>query len=276
MKRDDRSGVAALCEPASPGAPGAPIALTHLQRLEAESIHIMREVVAECEKPVMLYSDRQGQRLHAAPRQEGLLPVAAAVPAAPRRHDLEVPGDVRAARPDGRARRRWSCWSTRTPRPPRLGINPFTHGSQLHTDMWKTQGLKQALDLHGFDAAFGGARRDEEKSRAKERIFSFRSAQHRWDPKNAAARALAPLQRAQAPGRIDPRLPAVELDRARHLAVHLPREHPDRAALLRGDAAGGRARRHPDHGRRRPHAARGRARCRCRRWCASAPSAATR
>jgi sulfate adenylyltransferase subunit 2 len=65
-----------------------------------------------------------------------------------------------------------------------LGINPFTHGSQLHTDMWKTQGLKQALELHGFDAAFGGARRDEEKSRAKERIFSFRNSQHRWDPKN--------------------------------------------------------------------------------------------
>ena len=69
------------------------------------------------------------------------------------------------------------------PRGGPAGINPFTHGSQLHTDMWKTQGLKQALDLHGFDAAFGGARRDEEKSRAKERIFSFRSAQHRWDPK---------------------------------------------------------------------------------------------
>ena len=86
----------------------------------------------------------------------------------------------------------------------------------------KTQGLKQALDKYGFDAAFGGARRDEEKSRAKERIFSFRSAQHRWDPKNQRPELWQPLQRAQAQGREHPRLPAVELDRARRLAVHLP------------------------------------------------------
>ena len=115
----------------------------------------------------------------------------------------------------------------------RAGINPFDHGSAVHTDMWKTEGLKQALDKYGFDAAFGGARRDEEKSRAKERIFSFRSAQHRWDPKKPAPRAVAALQRAQAPGREHPRVPALELDRARRLAVHPPREHPDRAALLR-------------------------------------------
>ena len=255
MKRDDRSGLAALCEPASPGAPGVPVALTHLQRLEAESIHIMREVAAECEKPVMLYSDRQGQRLHAAPRQEGLLSVAAAVPAAPRRHHLEVQGDVRVARPDGRARRRWSCSSTRTRRRRGSASIRSPTARQLHTDMWKTQGLKQALDLHGFDAAFGGARRDEEKSRAKERIFSFRSAQHRWDPKSQRPELWRLYNARKHPGEIDPRLPAVELDRARHLAVHLPREHPGRAALSRGDAAGGRARRHPDHGRRRPHAA---------------------
>ena len=77
----------------------------------------------------------------------------------------------------------WSCWSISNPDCIRLGINPFEHGSAVHTDLWKTEGLKQALDHYGFDAAFGGARRDEEKSRAKERIFSIRTAQHRWDPK---------------------------------------------------------------------------------------------
>jgi sulfate adenylyltransferase subunit 2 len=137
------------------------------------------------------------------------------------------------------------------------------------------QGLKQALDLHGFDAAFGGARRDEEKSRAKERIFSFRSAQHRWDPKSQRPELWRPLQRAQAPGRIDPRLSAVELDRARHLAVHLPREHPGRAALPGGDAPvvdrDGTLIMVDDE--RMPL---GRARFRCRRWFAFAPSAAIR
>ena len=128
--------------------------------------------------------DRQGQLGDAPPRAEGVRSGAAAVPAPPRRHDLEVPGDVRASA------RAW-------PRSTALdllvhinedglarGINPFDSGSAVHTDVMKTEALKQALDKYGFDAAFGGARRDEEKSRAKERIFSFRTAQHRWDPKN--------------------------------------------------------------------------------------------
>ena len=119
--------------------------------------------------------------LHLA--RKAFYPAPAALSAAACRHDLEVQGDVRDARPHGARRAAWSCWSIRTRRPRRRGINPFDHGS-LHTDMWKTEGLKQALDQYGFDAAFGGARRDEEKSRAKERIFSFRSANHRWDPKN--------------------------------------------------------------------------------------------
>ena len=114
-----------------------------------------------------------------------------------------------------------------------MGINPFEHGSALHTDIMKTQALKQALDQHRFDAAFGGARRDEEKSRAKERVFSIRSAQHRWDPKQQRPELWRALQRAHAQGREHPRVPAVELDRARRLAVHLPREHSDRAAVLR-------------------------------------------
>ena len=105
-----------------------------------------------------------------------------------------------------RETRAWSCWSTRTPRPRSAGINPFDHGP-LHTDMWKTEGLKQALDKYGFDAAFGGARRDEEKSRAKERIFSFRSASHGWDPKNQRPELWKLYNAAQGQGREHPRLP---------------------------------------------------------------------
>ena len=97
----------------------------------------------------------------------------------------------------------------------------------------KTEALKQALDADGFDAAFGGARRDEEKSRAKERIFSFRTASHAWDPKNQRPELWSLYNTRMRQGEIDPRLPAVELDRARRLAIHPAREHPDRAALLR-------------------------------------------
>ena len=125
-----------------------------------------------------------------------------------------------------------------------MGIGPFTHGSAVHTDVMKTQALKQALDKYGFDAAFGGARRDEEKSRAKERVFSIRSAQHRWDPKQQRPELWRLYNTRTAQGRKHPRLSAVELDRARRLAVHLPREHPDRAAVLRQAAAGRAARRH--------------------------------
>jgi sulfate adenylyltransferase subunit 2 len=156
--------------------------LTHLERLEAESIHILREVVAECERPVMLYSIGKDSAvmLHLA-----LKAFHPAKPPFPLLHvdttwkfrEMIEFRDRRVAElglelivhinPEGVAR----------------GINPITHGSQVHTDVMKTQALRQALEKYAFDAAFGGARRDEEKSRAKERIFSFRSAQHRWDPK---------------------------------------------------------------------------------------------
>jgi sulfate adenylyltransferase subunit 2 len=157
--------------------------LTHLQRLEAESIHILREVVAECENPVMLYSIGKDSAVMLHLAMKAFYP---SKPPFPLLHvdttwkfremiafrdrmvgelGLELLVHVN---PDGLAQ----------------GIGPFSHGSGIHTDVMKTQGLKQALDKWGFDAAFGGARRDEEKSRAKERIFSFRSAQHRWDPKN--------------------------------------------------------------------------------------------
>jgi sulfate adenylyltransferase subunit 2 len=163
------------------GARGS--SLTHLQRLEAESIYILREVVAECERPVMLYSIGKDSSVMLHLAKKAFHP---AKPPFPLLH-VDTTWKFRAmyefrdrmareigmellvhVNPDGLAQ----------------GINPFTHGSQVHTDVMKTQGLKQALDKHGFDVAFGGARRDEEKSRAKERIFSFRSTQHRWDPKN--------------------------------------------------------------------------------------------
>jgi sulfate adenylyltransferase subunit 2 len=157
--------------------------LTHLQRLEAESIHIMREVVAEAEKPVMLYSIGKDSAcmLHLA--RKAFYP---APPPFPLLHvDTTWKFQAMYALRERTAKEMgMELLIHQNPEAKALDINPFDHGSQVHTDMWKTQGLKQALDKYGFDAAFGGARRDEEKSRAKERIFSFRSATHHWDPKN--------------------------------------------------------------------------------------------
>jgi sulfate adenylyltransferase subunit 2 len=160
----------------------APARLTHLQRLEAESIHIMREVVAECAKPVMLYSIGKDSAVMLQ------LAVKAFCPSPPPFPLLHVDTTWKfRAMYEMRERRAaelgFELLVHRNPDAEARGINPFDHGS-LHTDVWKTEGLKQALDHYGFDAAFGGARRDEEKSRAKERIFSFRSANHVWDPKN--------------------------------------------------------------------------------------------
>ena len=171
-------------ERAAPALTGAtlPVTLTHLQRLEAESIHIMREVVAECERPVMLYSIGKDSSvmLHLAAK--------AFYPAKPPFPLLHVDTTWKfKAMYEMRERMAkelgFELIVHQNPEALAQGINPFDHGP-LHTDMWKTQGLKQALDKYGFDAAFGGARRDEEKSRAKERIFSHRTAQHVWDPKN--------------------------------------------------------------------------------------------
>ncbi|MGE3327266.1 MAG: sulfate adenylyltransferase subunit CysD [Acidimicrobiia bacterium] len=156
--------------------------LTHLQRLEAESIHIMREAVSEAERPVMLYSigKDSATMLHLA--------LKAFAPSKPPFPMLHVDTtwkfqDMYKFREEMTSRYGLDLIVHINPECVELGINPFDHGSALHTDMWKTQGLKQALDKYGFDVAFGGARRDEEKSRAKERVFSLRSAQHQWDPK---------------------------------------------------------------------------------------------
>jgi sulfate adenylyltransferase subunit 2 len=167
----------------SPKSPQTPQMLTHLQRLEAESIHIMREVVAECERPVMLYSIGKDSAVMLHLAAKAFYP---SKPPFPLLH-VDTTWKFRAMyemRERMAAELGIELLVHRNPDAVAKGINPFDHGSALHTDIWKTEGLKQALDKYGFDAAFGGARRDEEKSRAKERIFSFRSAQHRWDPKN--------------------------------------------------------------------------------------------
>ena len=155
--------------------------LTHLDRLEAESIHIMRETVAEAVKPVMLYSIGKDSAVMLHLAKKAFFPAPLPFPLLHvdttwKFRDMYALRDKVAAEPGV------ELLVYKNPEAIERGINPFDHGP-LHTDMWKTEGLKQALDKYAFDAAFGGARRDEEKSRAKERIFSFRDRNHRWDPK---------------------------------------------------------------------------------------------
>ena len=156
--------------------------LTHLKRLEAESIHIMREVVAECDRPVMLYSIGKDSSVMLHLAMKAFYP---GKPPFPLLH-VDTTWKFREMikfRDETAERLGLELLVYTNPEGVAQGIGPFSHGSQVHTDVMKTQALKQALDKYKFDAAFGGARRDEEKSRAKERVFSIRSAQHRWDPK---------------------------------------------------------------------------------------------
>jgi len=157
--------------------------LTHLKQLEAESIHIIREVAAEFDNPVMLYSIGKDSSvmLHLA--------LKAFYPSKPPFPLLHVDTNWKfkemiSFRDETAKRLGLDLIVYKNPEGLAMGINPFVHGSAKHTDIMKTQALKKALDEHGFDAAFGGARRDEEKSRAKERVYSFRDGKHRWDPKN--------------------------------------------------------------------------------------------
>lgn len=157
--------------------------LTHLERLEAESIHIMREVVAQAERPVLLYSIGKDSSvmLHLA--------LKAFHPGRPPFPFLHIDTtwkfrEMYAFRARMAAEHSLQMLVHVNRQGLEMGINPFTHGSAAYTDVMKTESLKQALDHYDFDAALGGARRDEERSRAKERVFSFRSAQHRWDPKD--------------------------------------------------------------------------------------------
>jgi sulfate adenylyltransferase subunit 2 len=172
--------------------------LTHLQRLEAESIHIFREVVAECERPVMLYSIGKDSAVMLRLAQKAFYP---SKPPFPLLH-VDTTWKFKAMYEMRERMGRESGMDLlihQNPEAKAQGINPFDHGP-LHTDMWKTEGLKQALDKYGFDAAFGGGRRDEEKSRAKERILSFRTAEHRWDPKNQRPELWRLYNTRKAPG----------------------------------------------------------------------------
>jgi len=167
------------------GAPASQLdagRLTHLQRLEAESIDIMREAVSESERPVMLYSIGKDSSVMLHLARKAFYP---SKPPFPLVH-VDTTWKFSAMyqfRDDTAAELGMDLVVHQNPECIERNINPFDHGSALHTDMWKTEGLKQVIDLHRFDLCFGGARRDEEKSRAKERIFSVRSAQHQWDPK---------------------------------------------------------------------------------------------
>ena len=173
--------------------------LTHLERLEAESIHIMREAVAQSENPVMLYSVGKDSAVMLHLARKAFYPSKLPFPL------LHVDTtwkfrEMYKLRESTAAAGDLDLIVHTNPDCVRQGINPFTHGSAVHTDMWKTEGLKQALDHYKFDAAFGGARRDEEKSRAKERIFSIRSAAHRWDPKQQRPELWRMYNVRKAPG----------------------------------------------------------------------------
>ena len=199
--------------------------LTHLERLEAESIHIFREVVAECRRPVLLYSIGKDSSVLLHLARKAFFPSPAPFPLL----HVDTTWKFRAmyemrdrvARESG-----LTLIVHKNPEALARGINPFEHGT-LHTDLWKTEGLKQALDAHGFDAAFGGARRDEERSRAKERVFSFRSAHHRWDPRRQRPELWQLYNARKAPGesiRVFPLSNWTELDvweyiRAENIAV---------------------------------------------------------
>jgi sulfate adenylyltransferase subunit 2 len=157
--------------------------LTHLQKLEAESIHIMREVAAEFDNPVMLYSVGKDSAVLLHLARKAFAPGKIPFPL------LHVDTgwkfkEMIEFRDEMATEYGFELLVHKNPEGVAMGIGPFTHGSAKHTDVMKTQGLKQALDQYGFDAAFGGARRDEEKSRAKERVYSFRDKNHRWDPKS--------------------------------------------------------------------------------------------
>jgi sulfate adenylyltransferase subunit 2 len=203
----------------------AAVRLTHLQRLEAESIHILREVVAECERPVMLYSIGKDSAVMLHLAVKAFYP---ALPPFPLLH-VDTTWKFRAMyefRDAMVGKLGMQLLVYRNEEGLRQGIGPFTHGSQVHTDVMKTQALRQALDKYGFDAAFGGARRDEEKSRAKERVFSFRSAAHRWDPKQQRPELWSLYNARKNPGeslRIFPLSNWTELDVWQYIYLeHIP------------------------------------------------------
>lgn len=225
--------------------------LTHLRQLEAESIHIIREVAAEFANPVMLYSIGKDSSvmLHLARKAffPGTLPFPLLhVDTGWKFREMYEFRD-RTAKEYG-----FELLVHKNPEGVAMGINPFVHGSAKHTDIMKTEGLKQALNKYGFDAAFGGARRDEEKSRAKERIYSFRDRFHRWDPKNQRPELWHNYNGQINKGesiRVFPLSNWTELDIWQYIFL----EKIDIVPLYCETAPGGGARRHADDGGRRSH-----------------------
>ncbi len=206
--------------------------LTHLKQLEAESIHIIREVVSEFQKPVMLYSVGKDSAVLVQLGAQGVLSRQAAVPVDAYRHDVEVSRDDRVSRElRAQGTRVWTCSSTPTMKVSKQGIKPW-EDSERHTELMKTDALKAALDKYDFDAAFGGARRDEEKSRAKERVFSFRDKSHRWDPKNQRPELWNLYNGRVNKGESIRVFPDEQLDRVGRVAVHPLGKDSDRAAVL--------------------------------------------
>ena len=196
------------------------VELSHLDRLEADSIHIMREVMAQAENPVMMYSIGKDSAVMLHIAQKAFYP---SPPPFPLLH-VDTRWKFQSMyqfRDQVAAESGMDLIVHINPEGVEKNINPFDHGSSLHTDVMKTQGLKQALDKYGFDVAFGGARRDEEKSRAKERVFSFRSESHNWDPKNQRPELWNLYNGHKTKGESIRVFPLIELDRARYLGVHL-------------------------------------------------------
>ncbi len=222
---------------ANKGAARMSEAISHLDLLEAESIHIFREAAAQFRKPVLMYSIGKDSTvlLHLARKAfwPGKVPFPLLhIDTTWKFRDMIAFRDKTVARLRSRSA---SC----TPNEDGIakGINPIDYSPSVYTDVMKTVPLKQALDKYGFDAAFGGARRDEEASRAKERVFSFRAEGHRWDPRRQRPEMWHLLNGRLGAGETGTRVPALQLDRARHLALHPAREARRGASLLRRGAA---------------------------------------
>ena len=206
--------------------------LTHLKQLEAESIFIIREVAAEFEHPVMLYSIGKDSSVMLQLAMKAFYPAKPPFPLMHVDTTFKFREMIKFREEYARKELGLDLIVHINEEGVANNINPFDHGSKTHTDIMKTQALLQALDKYKFDAAFGGARRDEEKSRAKERVYSFRDKHHRWDPKN---------QRPCAPWREHSRVSAFQLDGTGRLAIHSHGADSDRSAVLLRDAACRRA-----------------------------------
>ena len=227
--------------------------LSHLQELEAESIHIIREVAAEFENPVMLYSIGKDSSVMVRLAEKAFAPGKVPFPLMHIDSKWKFKEMIQF-RDDYAKKFGWNLIVESNMEAFNAGVGPFTHGSKVHTDLMKTQALLHALDKYKFDAAFGGARRDEEKSRAKERIYSFRDKFHQWDPKNQRPELWDIYNARVHKGESIRVFPAVQLDGTGYLAIYPPGKYSDRTVVLCQGTPVRRDRRQPDHGGRRPSA----------------------